>query len=52
MDKQMVLALKTPLIAALFPRDQISDPRAAMPPDRDLTPAEFQALRDLIKNLK
>jgi hypothetical protein len=52
MDKEMVLALTSELNAALFPRDQFSDPRAAMPPDRNLSPDDLQKLRNLILKLK
>jgi hypothetical protein len=52
MDKEMVLALTSKLNAALFPRDQFSDPRAAMPPDRNLPPDDLKKLRDLILRLK
>jgi len=52
LDKDMVLALKSKLNAALYPRDQIVDPRAAMPPDRDLSPEELKTLRDQILRLK
>jgi hypothetical protein len=51
-DKEMVFALRSKLNAALYPRDQIVDPRAAMPPDRNLSPDDLKALRDLILKLK
>jgi len=52
MDKEMVLALTSKLNAALYPRDQVPDPRAAMPPDRTLPPDDLKHLRDLILKLK
>jgi hypothetical protein len=52
LDKDMVLALKSKMNAALYPRDQIADPRAAMPPDRNLSPDDLKRLRDLILRLK
>ena len=52
LDKGMVLALRSKLNAALFPRDLIADPRAAMPPDRSLSPEDLKQLRDLILALK
>jgi hypothetical protein len=52
LDKEMVLALRSKLNAALYPRDQIVDPRAAMPPDRNLSPDDLKRLRDLILSLK
>lgn len=52
MDKEMVLALTSKLNAALYPRDQVPDPRAAMPPDRTIPPDDLKHLRDLILKLK
>jgi hypothetical protein len=52
LDKEMVLALTSKLNAALYPKDQISDPRSAMPPDRNLSPDDLKKLRDLILKLK
>jgi|HubBroStandDraft_6_1064221.scaffolds.fasta_scaffold02297_3 hypothetical protein len=52
LDKEMVLALTSKLNAALYPKDQISDPRSAMPPDRNLSPDDLKKLRDLILRLK
>ena len=52
MDKGMVLAYRSNIHASLFPREQIVDKRAAMPPDRDLSPEEFARLRDLILRLR
>jgi hypothetical protein len=52
LDKEEVLALRSELNAALYPRDQFVDPRAAMPPDRNLSPDDFKRLRDLILRLK
>jgi len=52
LDKDMVFALRSKLNAALYPKDQISDPRAAMPPDRNLSPDDLKKLRDLILRLK
>ena len=52
LDKEMVFRLKSAINASLFPRDEIVDPRAAMPPDRDLTKEEFKRLRDLVLDLK
>jgi hypothetical protein len=52
LDKGMVLALRSKLNAALYPRDQIVDPRAAMPPDRNLSPDDLKRLRDLILAMK
>ena len=51
-DKESVLKLKSNLNASLFPRDQIADKRAAMPPDRDLSAEELRTLRELILRLK
>ena len=50
LNKEMVLALTSEL--NVFPRDQFSDPRSAMPPDRNLSPDELKKLRDLILRLK
>jgi hypothetical protein len=52
LDKEMVFALRSKLNAALYPKDQIADPRAAMPPDRNLSPDDLKKLRDLILRLK
>lgn len=51
-DKEMVIALKSQLNAALQPRGSVRDQRKAMPPDRTLTPAELAQLRDFIKRLQ
>jgi hypothetical protein len=50
-DKEMVLRFRTSMKAALFPRNQIGDPRKAMPPDRTLSDAELKSLRDLLSKL-
>jgi hypothetical protein len=52
MDKEMMLSLTSKLNAALFPKDQIADPRSAMPPDRDLSPDDLTKLRDLILKMR
>jgi hypothetical protein len=52
MDKEMVLAFRSSVHATLFPRDEIVDKRAAMPPDRSLSPDELSRLRELILKLK
>jgi hypothetical protein len=47
-DKQMILDLKANLNATLYPRSEIVDERAAMPPDRTLSDADLKQLRDLV----
>ena len=47
-DKSMVLSLRSLLLARLQPRGALADPRATMPPDRDMTDPDRAALRAFI----
>lgn len=47
-DKSMVLSLRSLLLARLQPRGTLTDPRATMPPDRDMTDPDRAALRAFI----
>jgi hypothetical protein len=47
-DKAQVLSLRTVLLARLQPRGVLTDPRATMPPDRDMPDPDRVALRAFI----
>lgn len=51
-DKEMVIAFKPQLNAALHPKELVRDKRKAMPPDRTLSATELAELRNLIKRLQ
>ncbi len=52
LDREMVFKLRSNMNSVLFPQTQISDKRAAMPPDRNLSDEDFRKLRDLILRMK
>jgi hypothetical protein len=45
LDKSMVMSVRSLLLARLQPRGALTDPRATMPPDREIADADRTALR-------
>jgi len=50
-DRATVASLRSPLLSRLEPRGALGDPRATMPPDRDMIESDRLALRAFITSL-